>query len=828
MLALLAGVAIGCSYLQPGLLVTAVAGMTWVLAAALAVWRVGAPVWCAAAALVAFAACGAAAGSLAMWRAVHTQARSAIMAAHGLAELPDEPSGIVDVTARLTEDAGPSASGGARLSLEAISFEIGGRRYAAGGGLIVTVVGAVAPSRSGAWRRGRVVRLPAQLRRPARYLNPGVPDFEWMLAVRGTTLVGSAKSGMLVDIVGLGSPVDEICAELRARVRVVLDNAIGRHAARSAAVARAVILGDRTGLDEETEDRLQRAGTYHVIAISGGNIAILAGLLFVVVRLVTRMPVAGEVIVSICLIGYATLVGGGASVDRATVMAVVLLAAHAFGARGHPVNALAFAAGLSLALDPLIIYDAGAWLTYGATLAIIVGSPLAFGLLPSLPAWGRPALALFVASLSAELALFPISALVFARVTVAGLALNFAAIPLMTVVQVGGMITLALAPLVPLAADMAGRITHASAWGLVESARFVDLVPWLTTRLPPPAAVAVAAYYLGWIIFLGAPLVAPSVVKAASRTGCVRRVRWAAALAVASIGAWIIMAPGARWGGDRRLRVTWIDVGQADASLVQFPSGQAWMIDAGGAASSRFDVARRVIEPVIWQRGVRNLAHLVLTHGDADHIGGAPSLLRDLTPDEVWEGIPVPRHEPLRQLRDLANREGSGWRRVQRGDRVSVGGVDVSVWNPPPPEWDRPRVRNEDSVVVELRYGSVSIVLPGDVEASSEQALARLLTPVPIAIMQAPHHGSASSSSPALLQAISPQVVVISVGRNNRFGHPGRSVVERYRAMGASVFRTDQDGAVTIETDGASAEISSVSGRRQRLMAATPQSAPPA
>ena len=839
-MALLAGVAAGSFWLVPSHLVIGVVCVTWGLA--LTCLLVRSTVWFVGSALVAFAVCGVALGTSAMWDAIHTPARAALMAAHGVAELPDEPSGIVEVTGRLTEDAAPSAAGGARLAVESTTFGIGDRTWLAGGGIVVSVVGTVDPSMAATWRRGRVVRVPAQLRRPARYLDPGVPDFELMLARRGITLVGSAKSGLLVEVMARGSVFDETCAELRARARDVFDRVIGRYGARSAAVARAVILGDRTGLDQETEERLQRAGTYHVIAISGGNIAILAGLLFAAARLVTRVPVIPDVAVSACLIGYAFLVGGGASVTRATVMAVVLLAGHAFDGRGRPLNALACAAGLSLAIEPLMIYDAGAWLTYGATLAIIVGSPLAFAGLPRLPVWVRPIVALLVASLAAELALFPIAALVFSRVTAAGLALNFAAIPLMTVVQVGGMCVLGLTAVAAPAASVAGRVSHLAAWGLVESARLVDLVPWLTTRLPPPGVVAMAIYYLAWLVFfaiphlpeMGSPSMGSDPISWKQRWGLtpcsdvrlIFRVRSAAVLVVIATGIWIVAAPAVRWGAAGRLRVTFIDVGQGDATLIQFPSGHAWMVDAGGATGPRFDIARRVIEPVVWTLGVRQLAHLVLTHGDADHIGGAPSIVRDLLPDEVWEGIPVPKHEPLRQLRDLTGVSGSVWRTVQRGDRLRIGGVDVIVWHPPPADWERQRVRNDDSIVIELHYGNVAIVLAGDIEAPSEKALARLLTPAPITIVQAPHHGSPSSSSLPLLQAMSPAVVVMSVGRNNRFGHPGRAVVERYRATGAAVFRTDQDGAITIDTDGNTADVTSFTGRRQHLTPAAPPAAP--
>src|SRR5262249_45034253 len=139
--------------------------------------------------------------------------------------------------------------------------------------------GSLAAGRMGEWRGGRRVRVPLQLHRPSRYLDPGVADGERALARRGTTLVATAKSGALVEILSRGSPLDEAAAALRAFARRAIDRAVAPRSPRSAAIVAAIVIGDRAGLDDEVQRRLQDAGTYHVIAISGGNIAILAGLL---------------------------------------------------------------------------------------------------------------------------------------------------------------------------------------------------------------------------------------------------------------------------------------------------------------------------------------------------------------------------------------------------------------------------------------------------------------------------------------------------------------------------------------------------------------------
>ena len=166
-----------------------------------------------------------------------------------------------------------------------------------------------------------------------------------------------------------------------------------------------------------------------------------------------------------------------------------------------------------------------------------------------------------------------------------------------------------------------------------------------------------------------------------------------------------------------------LDVGQGDATLVQIPDGRAMLVDAGGIAGSGFDIGERVLAPALRAFGVRTLDTLVLTHGDPDHIGGAPSALRRFGPGVLWEGVPVPPHVKLRELETGAVEAGAVLRTVQAGDRERDGPMEIRVLHPPLPGWERQRVRNEDSVVLELRMGAVSIVLPGDIGAEGERAI---------------------------------------------------------------------------------------------------------
>jgi len=206
-----------------------------------------------------------------------------------------------------------------------------------------------------------------------------------------------------------------------------------------------------------------------------------------------------------------------------------------------------------------------------------------------------------------------------------------------------------------------------------------------------------------------------------------------------------------------------------------------------------------------------------LTHGDPDHIGGATSLVREFRPRRVWEGIPVPPFPPLRALRQEASAAGAQWSNLKRGDRTWIDDVEVIVRHPDLADWERQRVRNDDSIVLDLRWRDVSVLLTGDIGRSVERELLTSIPPAPLRVVKVPHHGSLTSSSPDFVRALSPTVAVVSAGRANHFGHPVPEVLDRYRAAGAEVFRTDRDGAVTIDTDGDSIDVRTFTGRSLKL-----------
>jgi competence protein ComEC len=758
-------------------------------AAALAWWR-RAPL---AACLATFCAFGLAAAILAAdarARALHSPLRAALdrLAGNFLIDSADAENDHdpLPILAVLHEDAS-IYDDYVSLRAEVIAVQHGPEWRHASGGVTFSVNGEAGPVNADLWRAGRTIEAAATFRRPSRYLNDGVPDFERQLALDQTTLFGSIKSGLLVGVVAHGSWFQEWAGDVRAHVREAVRRWVAPHDDTAAAIVIAVLIGDRTGLSDAVAARLQRAGTYHIIAISGGNIAILAGLALGLLALVGGDGRLSALVTIVVLVVYATIATAGPSVWRATTMAVVYLSSRLLDHRTPPWQATTLAAAVMAVATPLEVRTAGFMLTFGATAALLESARRmrTFAAGSRLLAWFAASVA---ASIAVELALVPVSVSSFSRVTVAGPLLNLIAVPLMGVAQIAGLMVAAFKSWGVIAAP-AGWVASLAASGIVESARLVDLAPAFTWRVPPSGIPLLIVYYGSLLGLL-----------------CLQQTRIRAYVATpVFVGALLAMIGIVRpitSDAVDGVRLTMFDVGQGEAMVLESGASRL-QIDAGGApfGGGGFDIGARVIAPALWARGIGRLDAVLLTHGDPDHIGGARVLLDDFGPRRLWEGVVVPRHEPTRELRQHARATGAIVEPRRAGESMQWGNVRIRVLHPPPPDWERPRVRNDDSVVLEVSCGDVALLLTGDISAETERQIAPQLTPARTRVLKVAHHGSRTSSSPVLLDGWRPQIALISAGRGNTFGHPTPEVIERLRSIGARVYRTDRDGEITLESD---------------------------
>ena len=786
-LSLVAGVLAGLALPSTPLLLAVAAGAPVIAAAAyLLGWMRATTV----AIVAGFAACGALNAAHARDTALETPLRRLLDEQFtGFTMSSLGPAGVhapIRTRARILEDAA-MGDGFVSLGVAVRAVHLHGNWRAIEGNVRLSVSGEAAATAMAAWRAGRTIEAPITFRRPARFLNEGVSDFERDLALGGTTLLGSVKSGLLVEVTGAGSWLEETASAARAGIRRAVSRWIGARSAMSAALVTAVLIGDRAAIPDAVRDALQAAGTYHVIAISGGNIAVFVLLVSAIGALLGLGPRRAAALTIAVLLAYAAIVVSGPSVRRAVLVAVLYLAARVLDHRAPAWHAAAVACAVLLVAWPLDVLDAGFVLTFGAAAALLASPPVVGSV--SLPAPLRIVAVAIVASVAVEAVLLPVQALVFARVTLAGIALNLAAVPLMTVAQVAGLAVVGL--------DLLGGDASGPAWAadaavraLLGSAALVDVAPWLSGPVHPPGWAAVGAYYAALVSAAFARRLRPAAIAA-----------WMVMAALLATGAPVTTPLPGRESGD--LRVTMLDVGQAEAILLEPPGALPLLIDTGGSPfGSGLDIGARVVVPALRARGVTELAALLVTHGDPDHIGGAAGVLAHVAVSEAWFGVRVPGHLPGDTLlADLARRH-TRVRQLRAGEAIEHGGLRFRVLNPPEPDWERRRVRNDDSVVIEVVCGDVAILLLGDVSAGVERALVPQLTPARLRVLKVAHHGSRTSTSRELLDAWRPHLALVSAGRGNTFGHPVADVIQRLESAGARVLRTDRDGQITVTTDG--------------------------
>ena len=713
-----------------------------------------------------------------------------------------EADGYVDVVGRLARSPGRELDRDV-LFIDVRTVRAGGEDRVVRGRLRLSVPFARGVRPRLDFLAGDLVRVSVRLSSGGAFRNFGAFSYERYLQGVGVHRRGSTKSSLLVTRLSaapasLRSWISRVRRGIQSELERTFPAPDGKDISPSGAVLEALLLGEDGRLDQATVDNLQQTGLYHLFAISGGHIAIISLLLFSLLRAVRVSSRASSLALAVFLVFYTVLVEGSPSVLRATLMTIALLVGRLLWRDVHVLNMIAASAFALLLVNPSSLFDAGFELTYAATLTIILFmTPLARRL-PRLPFKLSELAAM---SLAASLGAAPLIARSFNRVAFSSFLLNFPAIPLVGLIMGLGYAFLPLAALVPAAAGPPAALLKllVGLFSLISHA--LDPLPWLSIRVATPPAAVLAGYYAA----LGLSLVKP-------------RFRWQRPVLVASFlvfAALLIRSPFRSL--PRGLRVTMIDVGQGESILVEFPDRAVMLIDGGGLAGSPFDVGDKVVSPVLWRKGLTRIDRLVLTHAHPDHLDGLVAVARNFRVGEFWEGRPAPAEGAYaRLLKALPRRVRR--RRCARGERLEFGSVTVEVLHPAPAGSESGPVpaSNELSLVVRITYGATSFLFMGDAGPQAERALLESGMDLRSDVLQAGHHGSAASTSAALLKAVKPQLIIVSVGEGNTYGFPSPALLDRAAAAGAKVLRTDLDGAVEIRSEGRLLEARTVVPRTEK------------
>ncbi|MBI4518642.1 MAG: DNA internalization-related competence protein ComEC/Rec2 [Deltaproteobacteria bacterium] len=699
----------------------------------------------------------------------------------------------VEVEARLLDDA-EVAPRRNRLRLEVERVSSAAQWQPAHGRVLLTV-----RTLHSEWQAGDRLRARLRLRRPRNFGNPGEFDYEAHLARQGiyvTSFVAEDSALTLVE----RRPNSGWLSRWRRGVGGVMN---ARLSAYERALLRALIIGDSAAVPRELQEKFTRAGVNHVLSISGLHVGMVAAFGYLLWRwllarsrwllLRTNVPKLAVTASVIPVLLYAGIAGSNTATIRSVIMVLVFLGAVLVDRERNLLVSLAAAALVISLLWPGAVLDISFQLSFMAVLFLV----LAMGrfwpwwrrweelrLVRLRSGWvryARPVAAYLAVSLAALAGTAPLTAFHFNQVSLVAVLANAVVVPLLGTAAVALGLLAALT--YPLSAGLAG-LWVLLAWPCL----------WLGRNLTglfaafPGAALRVVTPSLLELVLMYAALLLLLCLDGRWRTRCLTLL----ALVGALDAAW--------WYHQRYhrpdLRVTFLSVGQGDSAVVECPGSMVMVIDGGGLGDGTFDVGERVVAPFLWRRKIAHIDALVLSHPQWDHFGGLTFIARQFTPGEFWyNGDRAAKGVRFAELQEALATAGVRQVVAAPGMQRPCGDAVARVVGPAAPAASV----NDRSLVVQFERGGTEVLFTGDIERNGEAALvAAAAERLRSTILKVPHHGSATSSTPAFVAAVAPSMAIVSVGFDNRFGFPHPNTESAYRELGASVWRTDRDGAVTV------------------------------
>ena len=646
-------------------------------------------------------------------------------------------------------------------------------------------------------REGMHVRLEGMLVLPELPRNPG--QFNRRIYESGKKIDFYLENPTVLEVKEQRSGVREVVeiwkTEMMNRCEKIYPD-------EEAGILEAMLFGEKSELSGDIKELYQAAGISHVLVISGLHISLLAlAVAGILRRLGFPMPV--WVILSVgVLAGYGILIGQPTTAVRALLMFFVLQGARLFGRSYDLLSALAFAGILMLLDNPDLILDGGCRLSFCAVIGVgwYVSEKnkifRSIGEKEKRKNRGKGGKGSSVGAILENiragwylwLFTLPVMLDTFYQVSVVGILWNLVAIPLLPVIIASGGLGVVLAGWNIFLGSLAGS----PAYGMLQLYREIGNI---SEKLPvgmwtpgQPSKPVIAGYYL--VIFL-LVLVEKQLIK--------REKRWKIFPGMELCSMLLLLLLMAHpW--QQREKITFLDVGQGDASLLQ-SGGQTLLLDGG--STSQKNVGTYVILPYIKQQGISCLEAVVLTHTDQDHINGVTEVLEEgkkgwLTVKNLMYPYWMEGTEQGKQLKKLAEEAGASCRKIRAGDRLTIGKAEAVVLYPK--EQEKIAEPNAGSLVLFWKWEGVQAMFTGDLPEEKERELLQNLPACEI--LQVGHHGSATSTCREFLEQVQPSLAVISCAMKNRYGHPSPDTVDRLKKTGCEIRYTMKSGAITIRKRG--------------------------
>ncbi len=669
-------------------------------------------------------------------------------------------------------------------------------------------------------RPGEKLLIRATVSRPGRFQAPGSFDYPQYLAhSKSVWVTGWVRSPAHIHKLSTADSLSlaEKCVFLPEQIRQHINVFIDTHLAPPEnGLYKAILTGDRSSIHPEIYENFKASGTVHLLAISGlhmGLIALAAGflinwLLRRSARLMLTIPTwkAAAVLAVPFLIAYAAIAGFQTPVVRSLIMTLVFLVAVTFDRQWHMPSNIATAAAIILILQPEALFTASFQLSFAAIISMAAVLPrirtLFFTQEQSAPDRNNMAhiLAGYVKSaaclsIAAQIGTLPLLLYYFNR---------FSTLSAVSTVVIEPFLCLWALPMgligsccIQIAPHLADFFFQAGNLGLTTSvtlAQWFARLPFSTVWLPTPSVFMIILYYVALVSFL--------------HMKQKRIAQWTTILG-ASCLLCLLLVVRFNNAASTADRITFLDVGQGNATVIELADGFKALIDGGGPHSDRFNVGEAVIAPYLWHRGIRRIDTIIITHPDSDHFNGLPFIIKRFKPKTLWINGDKSENFSYREILETAREFDIQIKTPNTGETLYSNSFSRLTNLTPAHFGEVLSSDNDRSLVLKLSSQGKNLLFTGDISTRAEEKLIATEQNLQADILLIAHHGSISSSCEKFLQAVDPQLAVISAGRNRKNIFPAQEILRRCRENGIIPYNTSSDGTITVTVQEGKIELSS-------------------
>jgi len=625
---------------------------------------------------------------------------------------------------------------------------------------------------------GDTIEIDTTIKRPRPPLNFYPSKSESFLLASGIHFSGYSKSALFTERIKKAGFIYHLTQQIREKVRSLIEKKYAKTGGgleEEGQMLEALLLGDRGRITPELKEILLKTGVYHLFAISGAHIGIIALLIMFLLK-TTKIRERGRylILISVLLL-FLVITGFKVSAERAVLMAVLLSIAKIFYLKSNPLNILSFAGLILLIIDPCSFLDPGFNLTFLITAGIISGRNIFFPEENRKNSYLKEAAA---ANLNAAVCSIPVSLFFFMRYSFTGILSGLILLPITAVIMCFSLpiIPLSLYSFLPafpflLLSDISLKIFFFLAGSF---SKIIDL----SIFRPPPSVILIFLFFISFFFL------------------CYSGRNWYiktffALLTVSFLTMTIIRGPQY---DPEFPEIYFLDVGQGDSHIVVLPGGDSLLIDGGGSRFGDFEVGKQIVLPFILRKGIR-VRWIAVSHYHPDHCRGINEIVGILKPEEVWISS-APENNRIFDILSDKCRGITKLRKIASGFRISKCNVVIEVLYP----FDLLipfSTKNDHSQVIKLTSGDHTVLFTGDIEIAGENALVKKYgRDLKCSILKVPHHGSGTSSSLNLLRMCRPDNAIFPLGYKNSFGFPDREVIKRYKLFKTRLFFTSEHGGI--------------------------------